>query len=678
MCAKGQKSLSLLVCGVALGTIVMVANAAKRDGSVAGALAMDAHKQALHALNRLAFGPRPGEVQRVEEMGVDKWIETQLHPEKLDDSALEARLAPFRTLRMSTRELVENFPPPQMIRAVADGRQKLPSNSATRAIYKAQMERHEQKDARKLRTADPNRDDPTPNTAASSDKDHLNVEDDPEAVSRWETARNVDLKLQELLELPPDERMRAILSMSPDEQLALTGRKSGQRQELMEGMSPEQKETLSAINNPGQVVTSELMQAKLLRAIYSNRQLEEVMTAFWFNHFNIFINNGADRYLVTSYERDVIRPHALGKFEDLLVATAKSPAMLLYLDNWVSVGPDSDFAQGVAKKHPRARQRKRRFPRVVHAPGAQNGPAKQRRGLNENYARELMELHTLGVDGGYIQQDVTEVARTLTGWTIDQPKKGGEFKFEARMHEPCAKIVLGHKIKEKGEKEGLEVLHLLARNPATARHISSKLASRFVSDNPPPALVNRMSETFMKKNGDIREVLRTMFRSPEFWSSEAYRAKVKTPLEFIASAARGTDADIQDASALVRILNTMGMLPYGMQPPTGYSTNAQTWVTSSALVSRMNFALALTSGKLKGIIISEGSNSLDFNDPETALKDSESALLGGDVSSQTHEAIAKQINNGAGSKWRQNGPPAQKQSAMISGLILGSPEFQRR
>ena len=300
-----------------------------------------------------------------------------------------------------------------------------------------------------------------------------------------------------LLDLPPDERMKAILKMSPEEQRAIeTSLKGDKGNEFMEGMKPQQRETLMALNNPQQVVTSELVQSKLLRAIYSDRQLEEVMTDFWFNHFNVFIGKGADRYLLTSYERDVIRPHAMGKFEDLLVATAHSPAMLFYLDNWLSVGPNSDFANGIPKRNNnynwRRPPRQRRPPQVKQAKG-------KRSGLNENYGRELMELHTLGVNGGYTQKDVTEVARVLTGWTLKQPRQGGGFTFEERMHEPGEKHVLGHRIKSNGEKEGREVLHILARHPATARFISTKLAMRFVSDNPPPALIDRMAQTFLKK-----------------------------------------------------------------------------------------------------------------------------------------------------------------------------------
>jgi len=269
--------------------------------------------------------------------------------------------------------------------------------------------------------------------------------------------------------------------------------------------------------------------------------LEEVMTDFWCNHFNVFADKGLNHIMITSYERDVIRPRALGRFEDLLVATAKSPAMLFYLDNWQSMGPHSLQALGIpAHPGPYAR----RFPRP--------SPGKRPSGLNENYGRELLELHTLSVNGGYSQRDVTEAAKVFTGWTIDEPAKGGGFKFEPRMHEPGPKQVLGHRIKPKGESEGMELLHLLASSPQTAHFISLKLAERFVADDPPPALVDRMSKTFLKKKGDIREVLNTLFHSSEFWDEGTYRAKVKTPLEFVASAVRATGAEIDDAQPLVR------------------------------------------------------------------------------------------------------------------------------
>src|SRR5436305_10859018 len=428
--------------------------------------------------------------------------------------------------------------------------------------------------------------------------------------------------------------MREILKMTPEDQRSLAASlKGGKRDEFLEGMDAKQRETLMALNNPQQVVVDELVQAKLLRAIYSERQLQEVMTDFWFNHFNVFIGKGADRYLLTSYERDVIRPHALGEFEDLLVATAQSPAMLFYLDNWLSVGPNSEVANGIPKHN---RRRARYRPLVV-----KQGKGR-RTGLNENYGRELMELHTLGVNGGYTQKDVTEVARVFTGWTLKKPREGGSFTFDARMHERGEKKVLGRRIKENGEKEGLEILHILARHPSTAKFISTKLAVRFVSDDPPAALVQRMSETFLKKNGDIREVLKTMLASPEFWSSESYRAKVKTPLEFVVSSVRGCGAEVTDAAPLARQLQNLGMPLYGMQPPTGYSSKADAWVNSAALLGRMNFALAFSAGKVKGIQIEAENGPADSQD---ALAMLQNKLSLGNISQQTHDTILTQLQN---------------------------------
>jgi uncharacterized protein (DUF1800 family) len=586
-------------------------------------------------------------------------------------------LEPFRTLRMNTREIVENFPPPQVIKAVAEGKAGLPRDPTRRAVYEAQLDKFEDKKARKQQAAPASPDVPAAGDASAESKPPKMSED--ELAARREARLYADLKAQEILDMPPDERMKQVLAMSPDEQRALASMKGEQRNDLMEGMSPQQKETIMALNNPTQVVVNELMQAKLLRAVYSERQLEEVMTDFWFNHFNVFINKGADRYLITSYERDTIRPHALGKFEDLLVATAKSPAMLFYLDNWLSVGPDSQLAMG-APRHPRRSGYGRRrftndFPRQ-RQPKAKN---RERRGLNENYGRELMELHTLGVNGGYTQNDVTELARVLTGWTIEQPRKGGGFRFEERMHEPGTKLVLGHKIKEGGEGEGKQVLHILAHHPSTARFISTKLAMRFVSDDPPTSLIDRMTATFLKKDGDIREVLRTLFRSPEFWAPAAYRAKVKSPLEFIVSAVRATGADIQDATPLVRTLNTLGMMPYGMQPPTGYSMKADTWVNSSALLGRMNFALALTNGKMKGVTVDPGRwIDSQTSDPQDAVVELENNLLPGNISRQTHDTIMQQLNNPQISPGKLADTSRPPNVGAIAGLILGSPEFQRR
>jgi uncharacterized protein (DUF1800 family) len=709
-------------------------------------------KRAVHALNRLTFGPRPGDIQQVMATGVDRWIDLQLHPEKISDSAIEARLAAFRTLRMSSREMVDEFPDNQMIRQVMDGKKSMPGDPAKRAVFQVQIarmqEKKDKKEAPKGQTsnqtvaaanlpaaAESAKTDgelastansagdasssakteaelaaaaaASPDAAPAADGNGMNAMnatgaaseasappppdtkpmDDPEAARRLEERLYTDLKIQGLIDLPPDQRYKKILAMSADEQLAFADSlRGGKGQEFLAGLDPKQRETLLAMNNPQGVIVDELIQAKLLRAIYSERQLEEVMTDFWFNHFNVFVNKGADRVLLTNYEQDVIRPHALGKFEDLLVATAKSPAMLFYLDNWLSVGPNSMQAEGIPARGPYGPYRRypRRFPPNPNA----NEKRRKNSGLNENYGRELLELHTLSVNGGYSQRDVTEVAKVFTGWTIDKPYEGGGFKYDPRMHEPGPKFVLGKKIKPNGEDEGKEVLHRLATSPQTAHFISLKLAQRFVADDPPPVLVDRMAKTFEKKKGDIREVLSTLFHSPEFWADGSYRAKVKTPLEFVASAVRATGADIDDAMPLARQLGNMGMPLYGAQPPTGYSMKADTWVSSSALLNRMNFALALTAGKVRGVKVDTAQltgNPPQPGDATMLLSTMETKLLASDVSKQTHDSIVAQMESSAKpaapnqpDKKPKPATPRPPDAGMIAGLLLGSPEFQRR
>jgi uncharacterized protein (DUF1800 family) len=545
-------------------------------------------------------------------------------------------------------------------------------------------------------TAEPSSSDSNPMNGANAGKEDASAAPDntaaitpqpapkPSPAEQAEARRReehlyADLKVQELVDLRPNERYKKVLAMPRDEQLAFADSfKGGKGQEFLEGLDPKQREVFQAMNNPRGVVVDELSQAKLLRAIYSERQLEEVMTDFWFNHFNVFVGKGPERLLLTTYEQDVIRPHALGKFEDLLVATAKSPAMLYYLDNWLSVGPNSLQATGVPPR-PMVRYGPYGRPRVYRPPNP-NGKAKRSSGLNENYGRELLELHTLSVNGGYSQRDVTEVAKVFTGWTLEKPEQGMNFRFEPRMHEPGPKFVLGHRIKPKGEDEGREVLHMLAISPQTAHFISLKLAQRFVSDDPPAELVDRMAKTFAKKKGDIREVLTTLFHSSEFWAEGTYRAKVKTPLEFVASAVRATGASVNDALPLARQLSSMGMPLYGAQPPTGYSMKADTWVSSSALLNRMNFALALTAGKVHGVKVDAlklAGNSAPPPDPTATLSAMESKLLAADVSKQTHDSIVAQMtpSTSKDQKKPQLKPP---DANTVAGLLLGSPEFQRR
>jgi uncharacterized protein (DUF1800 family) len=428
------------------------------------------------------------------------------------------------------------------------------------------------------------------------------------------------------------------------------------------------------------------MAQRLTRDIYSSAQLQEVMTDFWFNHFNVYLRKNEQMpYYLVSYERDTIRPRSLGKFEDLLEAVAHSPAMLVYLDNAGSIGPDSLAAQ-----------------RADFA--ASRGPRKKvHEGLNENYARELMELHTLGVNGGYTQADVTQVARVLTGWTIDRPLIGGDFTFNPNRHEPGSKKVLGKKIKDNGEKEGRELLHMLASSPATAQFISHKLAVRFVSDDPPQSLVDRMAKSYLSSGGDITVVLKTLFHSPEFWSTSTYRAKVKTPLEFVVSATRASNASIDNLLPLANNLRQMGMPLYGAIPPTGYDWKSSTWVSTSALVDRMNFALNLAANRLPGITVTwtplpDLASDTPDPTPTPASEEArlESLLIAGGVSVSTRSAALQQFEVQSAQTYAQNSasvtpvsagrrmnrtPNAtalEKQDQVLAGLLLGSPEFQRR
>jgi len=694
-----RKPLILLGLIVLISAAVLFAGDKKSkvkhpDSNASAATApMEDDKRIVHALNRFTFGARPADVEKVRTEGLDKWFDEQLHPEKIDDGALESRLAPLRTLKMSTKEMVENFPPPQVLKAIENGRMSMPHDPAKKAVYESRMAAYQQRQQNKEDKAAAGN-----NTAADSEpaakaqpatitqtagdaKDsaqEMSADNNPPLTAEQrkqqkqrEDAMYADLDTDRLLKLPPDDRYKAIMKMPVDERLDLAKTYKGPRaMQLVDDMKPEQRETVEAMIQP-QAVLGELAEAKLLRAIYSNRQLDEVMTDFWFNHFNVFIGKGPDRYMVSAYERDVIRPHALGKFKDILEATAKSPAMLFYLDNWQSVGPNSQLALYGPGGF---RGRRGRFPRP--RPQAKNRPS----GLNENYAREIMELHTLGVDGGYTQKDVTELAKVLTGWTIEKPQLGGGFKFNERAHEPGNKYVLGRKIGEHGEKEGEEMLDVLAHHPSTAKFISRKLAMRFVSDNPPQKLVDRMAETFLNKDGDIREVLRTMFHSPEFWAADAYRAKMKTPFEFVASAARASGADIQNALPLVGTLNRMGMPLYAMQPPTGYSMKAEAWVNSSALLNRMNFALQLASGKLPGTSLDPQAliPGPEPADSSAALAALEKSILAGDVSSQTHAVMQKQLGDPQISQRRLDDADKKPNYGAIAGLIMGSPEFQRR
>ncbi|MBS1859648.1 MAG: DUF1800 domain-containing protein, partial [Acidobacteria bacterium] len=489
----------------------------------------------LQALNRLTFGPRPGDVEDVKAMGLKEWIDRQLHPARIaENPVLEEKLKYLDTLSMSSGELVRNYPTPQIAKQMMEGRIPFPQDPGRRLLLTKVVEKYEKRQAA---GGDPNAA-PNPNAP------------DVKALSEVLTPA----EMRTLRQGSPQDRVAAFLALPADKRdEVIAALPQRMRQGLIMAAPPDVRRRLEMAAGPQQMVARDLTEGKLLRAVYSNRQLEEVLSDFWFNHFNVFLDKGADRYLVTAYERDVIRPHVLGKFRDLLEATAKSPAMLFYLDNWESVGADS--------------------------PAAARGGKKGARGLNENYGRELMELHTLGVDGGYTQKDVTEVARCFTGWTIRNPRGGGEFAFNPRMHDNGPKTVLGLAIPAGGGiADGEKVLDILARSPATAHFISKKLATRFVADDPPEALVERMARTFLKTDGDLGAVMRTMIDSKEFFSEGAYRSKMKSPLEFVASAVRAVNGDVEMALPLANQVAQLGQPLYRKQEPTGYSNSSMEWM----------------------------------------------------------------------------------------------------
>jgi len=574
-------------------------------------------EQVLHALDRLSFGPRPGDVERAKKIGLKKWIDQQLHPERIAESPeLEAQLQPLESLRMTPKETAQHYPPPQLIKAIADGRQAPPEDPVMRAAVERLVARYKVKKGQDANGAAPD-----PNADMEPVKPLNEVLEQSEMMT---IRGGTPAQKRELLASMPSEKLEDMLIALP----------RGQRQQLFGFAPADVRRKILILNAPQQAVAYDLLEAKLLRAIESKRQLAEELDDFWFNHFNVFYEKGADRFLIPDYERQAIRPYVLGKFRDMLGATAKSPAMLFYLDNFQSVRPDIDL---------------------------NNKNRKVKRGLNENYARELMELHTMGVNGGYTQKDVTEVARCFTGWTLLEPRRGGDFFFNDRLHDKGEKVVLGHVIPAGGGMDdGEKVLDILATHPSTAHFISQALAQRFVADNPPPAMVDRMSQTFLSTNGDIREVMKTMLNSKEFWSEGAYRAKVKTPFEMVVSSVRALDADVIDAWALGNQLANLGEPLYRKQEPTGYSNLNSEWVNSAALLSRMNFALQLARNGVPGVKVDAARFG---NDPAQVAK----TLMFRNASPQTRAAIDKALDN-----------QKQKTPALVAGLVIGSPDFQRR
>ena len=674
--APGHRSVTALLLA-----LMLVAPGSQAQSAVSQTPAkLDADQRILHVLNRFTFGATPGDIAAVQKTGIDPWFEQQLHPQSIPDKELETRLADFPALRLPVDQLLTRFPSGAMIRQTANGKLIAPNDPYLSAIYTRHIDLYEAKQEKKAEAQ--NKTPQTGMTASTGAPAMASTEPKQPAPSNVKNIPDAsrpayaDLLVKTTLALPPSERVKRILAMHPAEYEQFhASLKGAQKAQLLQDMAPAQRELVEDFDNPTRAVIEELQAQRLLRDIYSSHQLQEVMTTFWLNHFNVYLHKNEETpYYLVSYERDVIRPRALGNFEDLLVATAESPAMLIYLDNATSTGPDSVAAEK-QKQH------------AAMGKAAKATPP----GLNENYARELMELHTLGVNGGYTQKDVTEVAKVFTGWTVDKPAQGGGFKFDETRHQPGKKLVLGKKIKENGQKEGLQFLHTLATSPATAHFISQELAIAFVSDTPPPALVNRMAQTFLSKHGDIPSVLKTMLHSPEFWSSDTYQAKMKTPLEYVASAARASGVEIANTQPLVNALNQMGMPLYACVPPTGYSAKAQEWVSTGALVTRMNFALSLATNHFPGIKADWLPAQLENSGPNQSEQFLEARLIPSGVSEQTRTAVMNQgaPQNASGSPAnvpiaaKALNPAAQqaaieKQNAQLAGLLLGSPEFQRR
>jgi uncharacterized protein (DUF1800 family) len=495
---------------------------------------------------------------------------------------------------------------------------------------------------------------PPPKETVAKDAAAKDVNDDSDLEPKTKLANILSAQQIDTLKNGKPEQKTAILESIPAAQRMdfVYALHQQQRQQLMNLAPVSLRRQLMLAVNPQNVVAADLSEGKLQRAIYSDRQLQELLADFWFNHFNVYLNKGQERYSLPTYEREAIRPYVFGKFYDMLLATAKSPAMLFYLDNWQSVGTDSAENANPRKKN--------------------------RRGLNENYGREIMELHTLGVDGGYTQQDVINMARCLTGWTIANEKKGGGFEYNDKMHDKGQKIVLGHVIPAgRGMEDGIEVLKIVAHHPSTAHFLSLRLAQRFVADDPPPSLVDRMAKTFLESDGDLRKVVETMVSGGEFWSKGAYQTKVKTPFEMVVSAVRATDAQVTSAFLLANTLQQLGEPLYRKLEPTGYSTANAEWVSSASLLARMNFALALANNRVPGIKINQDSwQAMVQDDPFRLAR----YLLDQDPSAATRGAIEKALSDTELQKQlmanAKAGPP--RLPSLIAGLTLGSPDFQKR
>ncbi len=616
------------------GLLVLLITPVVGQNSEREALTLDRDPErvsaARHLLSRAMWGVRADDLDTVLETGLEAWLEGQLHPERVDDSALSVRLKAFPTTHLSMTQLYRDFSP------------------------------------------------------------------QPE-------------RLREL-------QQRQEMSGSPGEPQSPAT------------MTPEQRQERLA-RSPARLL-NELVGAKIQRAVYGERQLEDVMTNFWFNHFNVFFGKGQTRFLVSDYERTAIRPHVFGRFEDMLIATAQHPAMLFYLDNWQSVHVDASnqrqqpganleqLARRVRTMSPEQKEALVRSGRVTReqlerlergeAPVQQLAQRMQNRGLNENYARELLELHTLGVDGGFTQEEVVAVARAFTGWTFvppnarqalapsAQPGRAGQpgrmrqagrgpqpivlgnsdipFVFRSAMHDQGEKVVLGRQLaRGRGLEDGVDVLRMLARHPSTAQHVSRKLVQRFVSDSPPPDLVEHLADVFLKTQGNLRAVTRALFTADGFYRSEHREVKVKTPFELVVSALRVTNAQVHPSQRLIATLRTMGHLPYSEPAPTGFSAASEDWVNPGAMLNRINFGLDLVNGRVDGVRVGNASLSdPNSSDRSVTLEAMLSAVLPGMDTARLADRIRDAAQDQPG------GSRLEHATAHALGLALGSPEFQRR
>ncbi len=607
--ANMQRSLLIISLGLAASLFCQPAFllvAAQRQNDQRKSWTMTDDQRIAQVLSRLTFGARPGDFEKVKQMGVAAFINQQLDPDSIDNTALIAKLKRLPTLNMATPVIIEQYTPPK------------PGAS------------------------------PSPAPAKS-----------PDALAPTPPKSIAENSLNQVPQLSTNASMTA---MSGEMQMSEKKDASGTLA-LQSPKPPPPK-------NPQMVVT-ELQRSKLLRAVYSEQQLYEVLVDFWENHFSIFANKDDDRYLLTAFDRETIRPFALGRFRDLLGATAHSPAMLFYLDNWRSSVPRPYAAKG-------------------------DKPAGVDGGFNENYARELLELHTLGVDGGYTQKDVQEVARCFSGWTIQKPNEQGLFLYRPGLHDDGEKVVLGRRILAGGGiADGERVLDILATHPSTARFIATKLARRFISDDPPASVIDRAASVFLKTDGSVRETLRAIVTSPEFFSPTVYRAKVRSPLEYVAAAMRALNAETDGDRPVLDAIARMGQPLFGRITPDGYPDRAEIWLSSGTLVARFNFANALATNSLKGTKVNVNAllTGVDQTDRNAVAERLTRLTAFGDVSDVTRRALDKVRQNDAPAvqagptanvpvgydpkATAPEGPAATYISELIT-LLVGSPEFQKR